>query len=63
MPAHARALTEEAVWQHADNVARLAQQLCQHRDDAEDIAQTSLLVRTRRELRHRVTGRDRRALA
>ncbi len=42
-PAHARSLTEEAVWQYADDVARLARQLCQHREDAEDVAQTSLL--------------------
>ncbi len=43
MPARARTLTEEAVWQHADDIARLARQLCQHREDAEDVAQTSLL--------------------
>jgi RNA polymerase sigma-70 factor (ECF subfamily) len=33
----------EVVWAHAADVARLAQQLCQHREDAEDVAQTSLL--------------------
>ncbi len=31
------------VWVHADDVARLARQLCRHREDAEDVAQSSLL--------------------
>lgn len=33
----------QVVWSHAEDVARLARQLCQHREDAEDVAQTSLL--------------------
>jgi RNA polymerase sigma-70 factor (ECF subfamily) len=33
----------DSVWVHADDVARLARQLCRHREDAEDVAQTSLL--------------------
>jgi RNA polymerase sigma-70 factor (ECF subfamily) len=36
------------VWSHADDVARLARQLCQHREDAEDVAQTSLLKASQR---------------
>lgn len=32
-----------AVWEQAEDVARLARQLCQHREDAEDVAQSSLL--------------------
>ena len=35
--------TVEEVWVHADDVARLARQLCRHREDAEDVAQSSLL--------------------
>ena len=34
---------QEAVWAQAEDVARLARQLCQHREDAEDVAQSSLL--------------------
>ncbi len=33
----------QEVWSHADDVARLARQLCQHREDAEDVAQSALL--------------------
>ena len=33
----------DKVWVHADDVARLARQLCRHREDAEDVAQSSLL--------------------
>src|SRR5579862_3331177 len=33
----------DGVWVHADDVARLARQLCRHREDAEDVAQSSLL--------------------
>ena len=32
-----------AVWEQAEDVARLARQLCQHPEDAEDVAQSSLL--------------------
>ncbi len=33
----------DGVWAHADDVARLAWQLRRHREDAEDVAQSSLL--------------------
>jgi RNA polymerase sigma-70 factor (ECF subfamily) len=33
----------DEVWSQADDVARLARQLCQHREDAEDVAQSALL--------------------
>ena len=33
----------DGVWAHADDVARLARQLCRHREDAEDVAQSSLV--------------------
>lgn len=33
----------DELWAHADDVARLARQLCQHREDAEDVAQSALL--------------------
>ena len=42
-PTPAMADPSEVVWSHAEDVARLARQLCQHREDAEDVAQTSLL--------------------
>ncbi len=42
-PASGFAADPQVVWVHADDVARLARQLCQHREDAEDVAQTSLL--------------------
>ena len=42
-PTPAMADRSEVVWAHAEDVARLARQLCQHREDAEDVAQTSLL--------------------
>ena len=42
-PAPAMADPSEVVWSHAEDVSRLARQLCQHREDAEDVAQTSLL--------------------
>lgn len=42
-PSPVTAEPSEVVWSHAEDVARLARQLCQHREDAEDVAQTSLL--------------------
>lgn len=34
---------QEAVWQYRADVWRLAQQLCRHREDAEDVTQNALL--------------------
>lgn len=36
-------MPRDDVWAHADDVARLARQLCGHREDAEDVTQSSLL--------------------
>lgn len=33
----------DAVWGYRDDVSRLARQLCRHREDAEDVAQSTLL--------------------
>jgi len=33
----------DAVWRYRDDVWRLARQLCRHREDAEDVAQSTLL--------------------
>ncbi|GBC98208.1 ECF RNA polymerase sigma factor SigW [bacterium HR17] len=33
----------EEIWRYRDEVGRLAQQLCRHREDAEDVAQATLL--------------------
>ncbi len=33
----------EQIWRYRDEVHRLARQLCRHREDAEDVAQASLL--------------------
>ena len=36
------------IWSQAGDVARLARQLCQHREDAEDVTQASLLKAAQR---------------